>query len=68
MKPYLPGAGEKGAVLQLMIDGQTDSTVTVGSDGRWQALVSLTAGATYAVEVSQLDEDGTTVVEQATYV
>ena len=57
----LSGRGEQGATLELSVNGQTVVTTTVGSDGRWQAPLSVTAGSTYTLEVTHLREDGTII-------
>ena len=54
-------------MLEVMVNGQTMLTTTVGSDGRWQVPLSLTAGASYTVEVTHIDEDGSDVAATSSY-
>lgn len=59
----LSGTGEPGSEVEIVIDGETIGTTTVGSDGTWSLMANLPEGGDYQLGLRSLGLDGSVLAE-----
>lgn len=59
----LSGSGEPGSTVEIMLDGKSLGTATVGADGRWQFPADMPDAGDFSLSVRSLAADGSVLAE-----